>query len=307
MEAHPVPQNVTSFEFRLVGDMTLKQFGYLASGLVVAYLTFIFLFESHPFIASPIIATSALLGTAFAFLPIGDRPLDHWVKAFFKAVYNPTQRLWESSGKTGLSPSDPRFKNRLRVYLSSVGAPDLVTPEEEIVAQTTTNLQTLSNAKIKGLSRLLAPQNNTPVVNPVRSIPTSFTPPVFVDANTSFESRGPAFSGVTPRSDSLPQNQGPEINNSLTLTPNIITGVVALSDKTPIEGAIVIINNANQVPVRALKTNKLGQFLGATPLPAGTYSIEVEKEGFNFLPVAVTVAGSAVPPIYVHPQEAAHA
>ncbi|EKD47460.1 MAG: hypothetical protein ACD_66C00049G0001, partial [uncultured bacterium] len=28
MEQHPVPQNVTGFQFKLIGDITLKQFAY---------------------------------------------------------------------------------------------------------------------------------------------------------------------------------------------------------------------------------------------------------------------------------------
>ena len=35
METHPVPQNISSYEFRLVGDMTLKQFLYLAGGILL--------------------------------------------------------------------------------------------------------------------------------------------------------------------------------------------------------------------------------------------------------------------------------
>ena len=40
MEQHPVPQNVTTFQFRLIGDMTIKQFGYLAGGAIVAFISY---------------------------------------------------------------------------------------------------------------------------------------------------------------------------------------------------------------------------------------------------------------------------
>ena len=46
MDAHPIPQNVTSFQFKLVGEMTLKQFLYLATGMVIAYIFFVFLASS---------------------------------------------------------------------------------------------------------------------------------------------------------------------------------------------------------------------------------------------------------------------
>ena len=38
MEQHPVPQNISGFQFRLIGDITLKQFGYLAGGIILGYI-----------------------------------------------------------------------------------------------------------------------------------------------------------------------------------------------------------------------------------------------------------------------------
>src|SRR5687768_4930122 len=111
MDTHPVPQNVTSFQFRLIGDMTLKQFGYLGVGVGFAYLIFILLATSAPLIAWPIIVISSFLGIAFAFIPIQDRPLDHWVAAFLKAIYNPTKRVWKKNGKD--YKTDSNFNNRM--------------------------------------------------------------------------------------------------------------------------------------------------------------------------------------------------
>ncbi|KKR52786.1 MAG: hypothetical protein UT88_C0021G0001, partial [Candidatus Woesebacteria bacterium GW2011_GWD2_40_19] len=38
MEQHPIPQNISSYQFRLVGDMTLKQFFQLAGGFLVGLI-----------------------------------------------------------------------------------------------------------------------------------------------------------------------------------------------------------------------------------------------------------------------------
>ena len=113
-QTHPVPQNVTNFEFHLIGDMTLKQFGYLAAGLGFAYLVFVLLAGTFPFIAWPVILLSSLTGIAFAFLPIQERPLDHWVAAFFSAIFKPTKMEYKSAV---LTKEDPLFKNRLNIYL----------------------------------------------------------------------------------------------------------------------------------------------------------------------------------------------
>ena len=88
MEPHPIPQNVTTFQFHLVGDMTLKQFMYLAAGSGIAYVIFVFFSKDYPIVSWPAIVISAGLGAAFAFLPFNSRPLDYWVAAFFKAIYS---------------------------------------------------------------------------------------------------------------------------------------------------------------------------------------------------------------------------
>ena len=93
MQQHPVPQHIASYEFRLVGDMTLKQFGLLASGCFVAL---IFYASNLPtYFKWPLVVFFVALGGAMAFVPVEERPLHQWLVAFFKAVYSPTQFLWE--------------------------------------------------------------------------------------------------------------------------------------------------------------------------------------------------------------------
>lgn len=94
MEQHPVPRNITGFQFKLIGSMTVKQFLYLAGGVVSGYLLFRFL--PLPGILSVMIGlTFAGGGAALAFLPIQGRPLDTWVSAYFKSVFAPTQFVWQ--------------------------------------------------------------------------------------------------------------------------------------------------------------------------------------------------------------------
>ena len=88
MNQHPVPQNVSSYQFRLVGDMTLKQFGLLAGGVVAGFI--IYQLPIHGLIKWPFIFISVLFGFALAFIPIEDRPLDRWLAAFLTSIYSPT-------------------------------------------------------------------------------------------------------------------------------------------------------------------------------------------------------------------------
>lgn len=95
MEQHAIPQQISSYQFRLVGDMTLKQFFQLAGGFLVALI-----FYSSPLIGIikwPFVIVSALLGVGLAFLPLEERPLEKWIFAFFRAIYAPTQYYWQHS------------------------------------------------------------------------------------------------------------------------------------------------------------------------------------------------------------------
>lgn len=93
MEQHPVPQQISAYHFRLVGDMTIKQFLELLGGVVVAWV--IFSLPIPGIIRIPLAIFSAISGVALAFLPLEGRPLDRWFFAFIKAIYSPTNYLWK--------------------------------------------------------------------------------------------------------------------------------------------------------------------------------------------------------------------
>lgn len=97
MENHPIPQDITGFQFKLIGNMTVRQFIYLAIGVVIAF--FFFFLVPIPLLLKLIIAIiSASTGAAFAFLPIDGRPLDVMVGNFLKALFTPTQYIYQKTG-----------------------------------------------------------------------------------------------------------------------------------------------------------------------------------------------------------------
>ncbi|MDO8498591.1 MAG: PrgI family protein [bacterium] len=366
---HPIPQNVTTFEFHLVGDMTLKQFGYLGGGAALAYLSYVLIFPLNPYIAAPLIALFAVLGASFAFLPILDRPLDHWVGAFFKAVYSPTQGVWQNPGQKGrVNPLDPFFKNRLQSYLSSlipqssiipaaipvlkIPPPqpftppiklDLVRPApahplpspEELnklitMAKQSQALQIKIVETEKQIS-LLKSQLETaraevsghivPTTSPAPASAPQFQQMVgnlqtliqqtqnLYQQNTQIE-RQTLSPTLTPSAHKaqVVVIQPPKATNTqlaLTSSPNVMNGVVTSAEGAYLEGVIVIIHNREGLPVRALKTNKLGQFAGATPLPSGTYTITLEKEGLEFDTLQLTLNGEALLPVMIRAKKGA--
>lgn len=360
MEPHPIPQNVTSFEFRLIGDMTLKQFFYLGVGLGTAYLLYAIAYFSYPIIVLPLILISALLGVAFAFLPIFDMPLDHWVKAFFHAVYSPTKGQWKTkfTAKQKMTPDDPFFKNRLQTYLSSIGL-NLNTWDNEPKPQTTkvifskpvANIQPIPPTSItpsklpstKELSKLVemarqtqvlqtkiadteklikqmttegksaeVPQVSTNLQNLIaqteelykktsemNKTTTSLTPEPQLPPQVISQPITIPIQAIAPKVEVVKELSHQQASIVLTSSPNVINGIVSDTAGNYIENVIVIIHNSEGIPVRALKTNKLGQFVGSTPLPAGVYTVTLEKEGYSFQTLQLTLENSTLAPIAI--------
>lgn len=86
---------------------------------------------------------------------------------------------------------------------------------------------------------------------------------------------------------------------NLPTTPNIVNGIVTALTGEILSGVIVIVKDKNDTPVRALKTNKLGQFMISTPLENGIYRLELEKVGFQFDIIEVELNGGILPPIEI--------
>lgn len=320
MEPHSIPQNVTSFEFHLVGDMTLKQFGYLATGLGFAYLIFIVLSTKSPLIAWPLILISSVLGVAFAFLPIEDRPLDWWLAAFLKAIFNPTQLKFKSQK---ISPETEGFKNRLNGYLKMLTPPPEEQPQDLILNQPLPQSlpdpkklqETVELAKAdydvqKQISEaegeLAKIKSQADVYKNDPEILTSALQRI-IDNITRLNKKASGVSGKLTDTAKKPITaaQEPKVITkkvtplSLTSIPNIINGVVFDWAGNYIEGAIIVAHDKDGLPVRALKTNKLGQFIAATPLAPGVYILSIEKDSLVFDNIPVELKDSILSPITI--------
>ncbi len=89
---HAVPQHIAAFEFKLIGDLTIKQFLFAGVGIAVAYAAWIS--DLNFLIKWSTIILAAGLGLGTAFFPIQDRTLDQWLFNFILAIFSPTQRVW---------------------------------------------------------------------------------------------------------------------------------------------------------------------------------------------------------------------
>lgn len=256
MQQHPVPQPITSYEFRLVGDMTLKQFAKLAAGCIMALI--VYAINPPGFLKWPLILLLSGVGAAMAFLPFEGRSIDVWIIAFFKRIYSPTQYIWHQSEKVEITtPKTPKIEGKIDLLPSRPIAPLPIAPPVATAAP---------------------PPPPRLVIETVLKKPEPVKP------------RAPAVQAKFTADVVIPSTPG---------LPNLLSGYIHDKKGKIIEGAILEIRDSSGIPVRAFKTNKLGQFQSATPLPNGTYEIETEKESFRFDIIKVDLKGAIIPPIEI--------
>lgn len=97
MQEHPVPQDITGYQFHIIGNMTIKQFAEIGIGCFLGFLTYTT--NLPDIIKWPVVALFVALGAGAAFVPIEERPLDHWIITFFQVMYKPTKFYWRKAMK----------------------------------------------------------------------------------------------------------------------------------------------------------------------------------------------------------------
>lgn len=334
MEQHPVPQQISSYEFRLVGDMTLKQFGQVAGGVLLALLFYALPLPGY--LKWPLAIISAFAGIAMAFLPIEERPLQTWALAFLKACYSPTQFLWQKKQnkprvfeEVTLKPVTnaqdtkiPQDKQKLENYLSGLSSTKnaLDLQEESRLSQ----IMNLFSLEIKAPTWPTPPQT-PPITQPVKppepvlqvspqSPPvteTALPKPIMPIVQEIHEEMAPTY---TPYKPPLPQNIFKKREQqkfeeahfthqiplpSMPTLPNVLVGMVFDTNGKIVDGAIIEIRDSQGNPVRAFRTNKLGQFRIVTPLPNDTYEIEIDKTDLKFDIIKLQLNGDLVKPIEI--------
>jgi hypothetical protein len=273
MEQHPIPQHISSYEFRLIGEMTLGQFARVAGGVIVALIFYALPFPG--FIKWFLVLLSAGIGAAFAFFPIEGRPLEVWLLAFLRSIYSPTQYVWRKSvASFDFQTRTPSTEEAL----PSSPATKTLTPQELALLHAfgQEDADFYSEEEIKKAQALLA----------LYQQPTKVTPPPPMGVKKEERAKEARFE------ESLPFPAPPE-------EPNIIVGMVIDKNGKIVEGAIIEIKNQEGETVRAMRSNKLGQFRTVSPLGDGEYQISCEKEGLNFDIMKIKLEGKILPPIEI--------
>lgn len=98
MEQHQVPRQITTFEFKLIGFMTLRQFIYLIIFVPLAYI--IFNIFPIPVVNLLLAILVGGFGVALAFVPVNEQPLDVFLKNLVKRLSSPTQYIYQKGDGT---------------------------------------------------------------------------------------------------------------------------------------------------------------------------------------------------------------
>lgn len=406
MDQHPIPQNVTGFQFKLIGAMTVKQFGYVALGVIAAVIVYYLPVKGlfGVLLKTILLPLFGASGAIIAFLPIDGRPIDVMAGNFLKALFSPNQYVYHKTGvqfsfskiaspkpvakhavKSGNAtsvskeakqatskgaelqkilskssagkannPQDIREAAFLKAFAQNAATassptpvltasplkqhtapalPPLPTPApkkapqpevlseketalkkqlefakqeeasqhtpqeltllhqktvalEQQVAQIHSQKQALEN-EIKSLkSQLLIQQAPTPTITATKPTEKPTSPPKVVQA---------------AHVRSVPREMNKKMGLLVSDEPNVVSGVVKDPRGNVLPNILVEIKDKSDNPVRAFKTNTLGNFASATPLPPGTYTITLEdpKKLQTFDEIQITVANQIILPIEI--------
>lgn len=376
MENHPIPQDITGFQFKLIGDMTVKQFAYLASGCILAWVFF-----SLPIpvlVKFPFASFCGLFGIGFAFIPIEGRPMDVMVVNFIKALFTPNQYVFQKDGGHMFShiaavvpashaqtparidiqaylahaskPTQNKLDQKENLFFQSLFAtptaasptipPATVIPAAASQQPPIVNSDSAQNAKQKEealekeaqlIQKELETAKQEEVIHPdpqgdltahakVQELQQQlsdllaqkqqleqqlFALSQKMQQQSSQQVYKPSVAKQlqeTSRVRQIPKGMGTRAGLPTTPDyPNLITGIVKDPRGKILSNMLVEIKDKEGNPVRAFKTNSLGQFASATSLLNGSYTLVVEdpQEEHKFDQVEIIANGQIIPPLEI--------
>ena len=285
MRQHPIPQDITNYKFHLIGNMTLKQFAELAVATVICFI--IYKTNLIGFIKWPLIFLTAGLGAMIAFVPIEERPMDHWIKTFFKNIYNPTKFFWRKTNKIPdffnyqvnstqadfYAPNvnlNPARKKRVLEYITSI-------PNQ----QQTDDFDQEEELKI------------TQLINQFNEIEVK---------ESDIEIEKPTINRPSLQTR-VRKLQSPQvIINQQEHVPNQIFGVVVDKAGLAVAEALIEIKDSNNQSQRIIKSDFNGNFITSKPLIDGIYTITIDKDGIQYPITTVKLDGQILQPLVITPQ-----
>ncbi len=301
LDQHPIPQQITSYEFKLIGDMTIKQFGKAMAGIILGFL--IYSTQLFILLKMPLALLAGGAGLAAAFVPFQDRPLEKWALAFVRSLYSPTLFIWKKQVNTNwldidyskkYDPSDKDEEEAPRKELSKVeefinsmpgrdsGQINLKDEEPERQTKRDVLLDDIVNEKKEEEEKKISSSGKD--VEGLQIASTEITNLKLQREKLSATNLA-EFGGI-------PMPDKPNF-------PNVLVGMVFDKIGKIVPDAIIEIQDESGNSARVLKTNSLGQFRTSTPLADGSYVLITQKDNFGFDRIKISFNNSIVDPIRI--------
>lgn len=268
MEQHPIPRQITTFEFKLIGFLTIKQFIYLVISIPIGVLVF-YTFPV-PILNFFLGLVVALVGVAFAFVPINDRPMEVWVRNLIKRLSSPTQYFFKKHNPAIYFLKNLVFTNDPHRVMAHID----------------------SQQKLSNYLNSKAPANSQKRNQEISRL--------FSDS----------FSSLLGKKITKTVNQPSPTNKPPPLTRNVksptLTGSIKNYKQIPLAGVLVYIKKElNNDPIRILKTNSHGIFATYNTITPSEYFFEVKdpKGNFFFDTMKVRVENENMKPIEIMSKE----
>ena len=258
MDLHPIPRQITTFEFKLIGFMTVRQFGYVLLAGVIGYLFFL----AVPIQILNVIVGVLILsvGLLFAFVPINDRPFDVFVRNLMKRLNSPTQYVFRKHDKALRIFDELYFEANPHIIMAHVDSKEKLATYLSLKNQSLDKQEEQNDHHVR-VQSLLKQKLVVPAPSVVKPEPTKQI-------------------SSTPTVTKKPQ---------ITKHP-IFTGVVYNKRHIPLPGVLLYIRDHNNSVLRILKTNPHGVFATFNPLPEGEYIIEIVDSSGGYLFDKTTIA-----------------
>ena len=293
IQQHPLPQDISSYRFRLIGDMTIKQFASLGISIVVAII-----FYSSPlpfFFKYPLSFFFLLLGVGMAFIPVQGRTLDVWIINFIRSIYSPTQYIWKQTAAADITSDTAAPTNAANLQTAPVVSNAKMEISTGKVTPLAVTVTTQPSVPATPSVSVTTPPSTPTAPSPIAAVsqPPS-TPPETL--TTAVPTPAPVPSVPVAPVSAAPVSQLPVPFTPT--TPNTLVGLTITTDNKILDGVLVEIQK-NGLTSRATKSNKLGQFMFARPLENGLYQILAEKEGHIFDPYSLELKGEIIRPLKI--------
>ncbi len=270
MEPHPVPRQITTFEFKLIGFMTLKEFGYLIvfAGLAtVAY--FLTPGELFKYISAALIFCT---GIFLAFYKYNERSIDVWIRNLVLKLFSSSQYSYHKKNDPPSFLEDIIYDKKIAVL------------HADAQKKLTSYLgKTGKSEEAKTIAEQLPPKID-PIIPAVEQDQPVHTPSIPVET--------------------LPQPT-PEVAPKIQSTEQpALIGIVKNGKDLPLPNILVYVKNKDGQIARILKTDTRGMFSTSKPLGQDQIVLEPKDSANRFFFDTLNINPNVAQPLVIRSREA---